>query len=32
MQEDVIATGDSVVTCNLPFFTQELLLVDRKVL
>ena len=32
MEEDVIATGDSVVSCNLPFFTQELVLIDRKVL
>ena len=32
MQEDSTATSDSVISCNLPFFTQELLLVDSKVL
>ena len=32
MEEDSVSTGDSVVNCNLPFFTQELMLVDRKVL
>ena len=32
MQEDSTATSDSVISCNLPFFTQELILVDSKVL
>jgi len=32
MEEDSTSTGDSVVSCNLPFFTQELVLIDRKVL
>ena len=32
MEEDSTATGDSVISCNLPFFTQELMLIDRKVL
>jgi hypothetical protein len=32
MEEDTTATGDSLVTCNLPFFTQELVLIDRKAL
>ena len=32
MEEDSISTGDSVVHCNLPFFSQELVLIDRKVL
>lgn len=32
MEEDSVATSDSVVNCNLPFFTQELVLVDRKAL
>ena len=32
MQEDTISTGDAIVECNQPFFTQELVLVDRKVL
>ena len=32
MEEDSVSTGDSVINCNLPFFTQELMLVDRKVL
>jgi hypothetical protein len=32
MQEDSTATSDSVISCNLPFFTQELMLVDSKVL
>ena len=32
MEEDVIASRDSLVQCNLPFFTQELSLVDRKVI
>ena len=31
-EEDTIASRDSLVNCNLPFFTQELALVDRKVL
>ena len=32
MEEDVIDTGDATVSCNLPFFTQEMVLIDRKVL
>lgn len=32
MEEDSISTGDSVVRCNLPFFSQEMVLIDRKVL
>ena len=32
MQEDTIATGDSIIQCNLPFFTQELVFIDRKAL
>jgi hypothetical protein len=32
MQEDTIDSGDAIVSCNLPFFTQELVLVDRKAL
>lgn len=32
MEEDSVSTGDSIVHCNLPFFTQELVLIDRKVL
>lgn len=32
MEEDVIATADSTIDCNLPFFTQELVLIDRKAL
>jgi len=31
-EEDTIASRDWLVNCNLPFFTQELALVDRKVL
>ena len=32
MEEESVGTGDSIISCNLPFFTQELVLVDRKVL
>ena len=32
MEENVIASGDAVVSCNLPYFTQELILIDRKAL
>ena len=32
MHEDSIASGDSIIDCNLPFFTQELVLIDRKAL
>lgn len=32
MEEDVTASGDAVVNCNLPYFTQELVLIDRKAL
>jgi hypothetical protein len=32
MEEDSVSTNDPLVQCNLPFFTQELSLVDRKVL
>jgi len=31
-EEDTIASRDNVVRCNLPFFTQELVLVEKKVL
>ena len=32
MEEDSIASRDALIKCNLPFFTQELSIVDRKVL
>ena len=32
IEEDTVASRDALVQCNLPFFTQELSLVDRKVL
>ena len=32
MEEDSVSTNDPLVQCNLPFFTQELTLIDRKVL
>ena len=31
-QEDIRASSDASIKCNLPFFTQELVLVDRNVL
>lgn len=31
-EEDTIASRDKVVRCNLPFFTQELVFVEKKVL
>ena len=32
MEEDSVSTNDPLVQCNLPFFTQELSLVDRSIL
>ena len=32
MEENIVATGDAVINCNLPYFTQELVLIDRKAL
>jgi hypothetical protein len=32
IEEDTVASRDALIQCNLPFFTQELSLVDRKVL
>ena len=32
IEEDTVASRDTLVQCNLPFFTQELSIIDRKVL
>lgn len=32
MQEDDVTTGQSLVNCHLPYFTQELVFIDRKLL
>lgn len=32
IEEDTLASRDALVQCNLPFFTQELIFIDRKVL
>ena len=32
MEEDEVSTGQALVQCHLPYFTQELIFIDRKLL